>query len=197
MTEDELITSLTRLRRRILKPRVVVSWPQKLPPVATEEQIARAEARFGFPIPRLLRRIYREVANGGFGPGYGLIGIEDGNARKSGLDVVGIYESQLHADTEDPGWEWPLKLVPLFDWGGFVFSAGGFGNDDVPITEFDPTLRLPRDPMEKALRAQAPSLSQFLERWIRGENVCLPRRAFSVEDLKALAALDVDDDLSP
>ncbi len=194
MNEDELIASLRRLRRAILKPRVVVSWKQKLPPVATEEQVARAEARLGFPLPRLLRRLYREVANGGFGPGYGLLGIEDSQMRKSGLDVVTMYESRLHRDPEDPGWRWPAKLVPLFDWGGIVLSSGDFSNDNVPITEFDPTLRNPGDPMEKAFRAQSPSLSQFLERWIRGEDVCLSRRAFSVEDLRALAALDVDDE---
>lgn len=194
MNEDELISALQRLRRRIFRPRVIVSWRQNLPLTADEAKIARAEERFGFRLPRLLRRIYLEVANGGFGPGYGLLGIEDGTTRKSGLDVVDVYQSHLHADPEDPSWKWPDKLVPLFDWGGFVFSAGDFSNEETPILEFDPTLRRLGDPMHKALRRQAEALHVFLERWIRGENVALQRRAFTVDDLKALAALDVNDE---
>src|SRR5689334_1918050 len=40
-----------------------------LPPPASEAALEAAEARLGTPLPAALRRVYGEVANGGFGPG--------------------------------------------------------------------------------------------------------------------------------
>ena len=44
------------------------------PPAA----VAEAEELAGRSLPSLLRRLYLEVGNGGFGPGYGLLGLRDG-----------------------------------------------------------------------------------------------------------------------
>jgi hypothetical protein len=43
-------------------------------PPTTAAQVDTAEEALGFAIPPILRRLYTEVANGGFGPGYGLVG---------------------------------------------------------------------------------------------------------------------------
>jgi hypothetical protein len=45
---------------------------------ATPATVAEAEELAGRPLPPLLRRLYLEVGNGGFGPGYGLLGLRDG-----------------------------------------------------------------------------------------------------------------------
>lgn len=47
-------------------------------PPATEEQLRQAEDESGFPYPPLLRTLYLTIANGGFGPGYGLKGVAGG-----------------------------------------------------------------------------------------------------------------------
>lgn len=47
-------------------------------PPASEEQLQEAEARIGFSLPPLLRAMYANVANGGFGPGLGLYGVLNG-----------------------------------------------------------------------------------------------------------------------
>src|SRR6266446_3071138 len=47
-------------------------------PPATEAQVQRTEALLGFLLPPLLRSLYRELANGGFGPGGGLRGAVEG-----------------------------------------------------------------------------------------------------------------------
>src|SRR5215471_697705 len=44
-----------------------ITW-KPAPPV-TEAELLEAEAKLGFPLPPLLRRFYREVSNGWFGPG--------------------------------------------------------------------------------------------------------------------------------
>jgi hypothetical protein len=41
---------------------------------ATEEQLRKTEEFMGFAHPPLLRALYMQVANGGFGPGTGLLG---------------------------------------------------------------------------------------------------------------------------
>ena len=52
-----------------------------LPAPATPEQLSEAERRLGVELPPLLRRLYLEVANGGFGPGSGLVGVVGGERR--------------------------------------------------------------------------------------------------------------------
>lgn len=97
MSEDQLIADL--------RARVAGS-------PATETEIQSAEICLGFSLPPLLRRVYSEVADGGFGPGYGIY-------RVSPEPVAGLgQESILHAYnvlTRDP--HWPAKILPLCDWG--------------------------------------------------------------------------------
>ena len=47
--------------------------------VASANEVRLAEEHLGFAIPELLKSIYLNVANGGFGPGYGLIGVAGGH----------------------------------------------------------------------------------------------------------------------
>lgn len=47
-------------------------------PPATAEQIRVTERNLGFALPHMLRDLYLRVANGGFGPGTGLRGVEGG-----------------------------------------------------------------------------------------------------------------------
>ena len=63
---------------------------------ATEEELAAAEKQLGYPLPSLLRALYANVANGGFGPGYGLEGIR--------------------------GYVRPDRLIALCHWGCGIFS---------------------------------------------------------------------------
>lgn len=47
-------------------------------PPATEKQLQETEEVLEFPLPPLLRAIYAHVANGGFGPAYGITGASGG-----------------------------------------------------------------------------------------------------------------------
>lgn len=50
-------------------------------PPASEEILQRTETQLGFALPPLLRALYAQVANGGFGPVLGIRGILDGYGR--------------------------------------------------------------------------------------------------------------------
>lgn len=65
----------------------------RLPPPpgpASPEAIEEAETLVGAPMPKLLRDLYL-VANGGFGPGYGLLGLRDGftdDTQRNAVDIL-------------------------------------------------------------------------------------------------------------
>ncbi len=61
------------------------SEPEFAFPPATEEQLHETEQILGFPLPPLLRLLYTRIANGGFGPGYGIIGAIDGFPLEDGM----------------------------------------------------------------------------------------------------------------
>ena len=102
---------------------------------ATERQLRDAERRLHFPLPPLLQALYERLANGGFGPGYGLRGVIGGYApgetildryrAKTGRQVQLIeladfqtdWESDAQALCEFPWTQWPRQLVPICNWG--------------------------------------------------------------------------------
>jgi SMI1 / KNR4 family (SUKH-1) len=78
--------------------------PEALPAPASVEALDAAEARLGTPLSDPLRRLYAEIANGGFGPAGGLLSIER------------AVEAWLEA-TREPflpkGYPWPVELLPV------------------------------------------------------------------------------------
>lgn len=78
----------------------------ELPAIASPAAIADLEAELAAPLPAVLRRAYLEVANGGFGPGGGLMALEASMRR---------YR-ELRVSPQGPRHEpWLEKLLPLVD----------------------------------------------------------------------------------
>lgn len=75
----------------------------ELPSPAPEAALDAAEARLGFPLPAQLRRVYSEVANGGFGPGGGLLSVER---------TVAAYV-EMTSNPWGPDQVWPAELLPI------------------------------------------------------------------------------------
>lgn len=87
-------------------------------PTATPEAIIEAENVIGYPLPRLLRRLYLEAGNGGFGPRTGILGVRGGVPVDDWENLV-----QLHlANQADPDPLWPPWLIGIFDWGCAIWS---------------------------------------------------------------------------
>src|SRR4051812_8344796 len=87
------------------------------PPV-TPEALAAAEAKLGFPLPPLLRALYTQVGDGGYGPGRGLDHL-DGD--EWSLVATAERTCVAAAAAGDP-W-WPPKLVEFIHWGCLYSSA--------------------------------------------------------------------------
>ncbi len=138
----ELIDALRSLAddpRRFIDAREFVNFRRF--PCATREQITRAEDRVGFPLPDALRAVYLEVANGGFGPGYGLVGVDGGATHDGGDTLEDLYEHFSQPDPEGDDWEWPERALPICCWGCQVYSCVMPDGSVIDLDE----LRLARD----------------------------------------------------
>jgi hypothetical protein len=73
-----------RVRTRIQDPSLTTSMDAFTPrrrglfPPTTMAVVDAAETKMGLGFPPLLRELYTHVGNGGFGPGYGIFGLEGG-----------------------------------------------------------------------------------------------------------------------
>ncbi len=119
MDEDDLIV---RIRELAASSPSYNASPAKSPamgPISpvTLGSLRHAEQQLGFALPRLLQRLYLEVGNGGFGPGFGLLGISGGFPD----DVQGLTLPELYLANRE--FHWPEKLVPICDWGCTMGSA--------------------------------------------------------------------------
>jgi hypothetical protein len=134
------------------------------PPVSPEE-LEMAERILGFSLPPLLREVYLQVGNGGFGPGYGFLRLSRSNPSDPYEEsLVSIYQSFLVDDPECPQWKWPVKLVPVCNWGCALRSCVDCTTELAPVLRLDPELLAVGD--TAALRPEAPSLYNWLKAWV-------------------------------
>ena len=129
-----------------------------LPPPASVAALDAAEARLGTPLPATLRRLYGEVANGGFGPGGGLLSIED---------AVKAYAEMSREPYLPKGYPWPAGLLPIVD------SEPGYDCVELPtgrVVGWDPedlSERSGEGAWKKSFSELAPSLEAWLGDWVR------------------------------
>jgi SMI1/KNR4 family protein SUKH-1 len=130
-----------------------------LPPPASPDDVARAETALGFALPGFLRRVYLEVADGGFGPGTGLLGV----------GAAGAAYARMRTGDELPrGRSWPERLLPVLerDPGFYCVDCS---SEAGRVVDWDPE-ELAEFSGEKAFAksfsAEAPSIEAWLEAWV-------------------------------
>jgi hypothetical protein len=168
---------LQRLRERIAevasaRPRQAGLTPR--PPISGVA-LAAAEQAIGFRLPELVRALYLDVGNGGFGPAHGLVGVlERPNADGDTLQTC--YARLLGLQTENSVWRWPTRLLPLADYGCGMWSCVDCETTDLAMILWDPNnldANLRRDEARlnwgNAFWDQGGSLRSWLERWLAGE----------------------------
>jgi hypothetical protein len=129
----------------------------ELPPPADLDALDRAERELGFALPPTLRRLYAEVANGGFGPGSGLLPIEG---------VVDAYR-ELGAATPI-GRVWPERLLPIVHHDPWYDSVDA-GSATERIVTWDPEElheRSSEADWQRSFSEVAPSLEAWLSEWV-------------------------------
>jgi hypothetical protein len=102
---DELIK---KIKNRASNPGTIHDMAMGLSPAprigekVNPEDVERIENDLGFSLPVLLKRIFVEIGDGGFGPGYGLYGLKT---------AVEIYLKSVSSDETKKG------KFPICTWG--------------------------------------------------------------------------------
>jgi hypothetical protein len=164
---------ITRIKERAADPLRAVdaaTWVCPMPtvaPPATHAEVDAAEAALGFAIPPLLRRLYAEVGNGGFGPGYGLEGVPRIPPVPDRADVVALYEMYNSGPPpDDPGHVWPRGWVPLISGGCLSMECVNFLEPPYRVRRYDGNAGKWGRPIDEWFEPVAVSLEARLESWL-------------------------------
>ncbi|MFM9578131.1 SMI1/KNR4 family protein [Streptomyces caniscabiei] len=142
MDEDEVV-------RRVRE----VAESESLPDPAVAATVAEAERQIGFEIPPLLKRLYLEAANGGFGPGDGVLGVPGGEWNGDWSDIVHIHK----AIQEDPDENFPSCYIWLYEWGCGIWSLIDCRSPSGFMWAWDPN-----DGVDKALFAVGMDFKEWM-----------------------------------
>ena len=139
-------------------------------PAASAAEVAEFERRVGRPLPAVWQRVYTEIGDGGFGPGYGFLSLVTGAARTDeGNSAAGFVELLREGeDPDDPDFKWPDGLVPICHWGCAIYSCLDLRSAEVPIVRFDPNGHGPDDGWDGAWWQEAASSEAWLRAWAEG-----------------------------
>jgi hypothetical protein len=138
-----------------------------------------AENALGFYLPSLLKRIYHEVGEGGFGPGYGLFRLNASRVVWNGADAINAIvpcyrEERPIIQDGDADWVreennaeiWPEGIVKICDWGCNMYSC--LDCFDTPRYRI---LRIDYNRCHSEFRVESLSLLQWLEDWVDGQSL--------------------------
>jgi hypothetical protein len=146
--------------------------PRKPSPPVAAKALQAAERAIGFRLPELLRAIYLEVGNGGFGPEYGIVGTK-GGAKLDRCTLEACYQKMLKLENENPVWRWPQHLLPVANYGCGMWSCVDCAYQKLPMLLWDPNiLDADLDGADARLNwsnsfwDQGLSLKTWLERWL-------------------------------
>jgi hypothetical protein len=123
----------------------------------------------GCSLPPAITHIYSAVANGGFGPGYGLVGIGGGRPGFSDWRGQRHCEDEYDVLRQDAGIIWPAHLLPLCDWGCAIYQCVDVSQPDAPIfTAFGEALY---DDPPHAVMSASWTFVGWLRAWADGEDL--------------------------
>jgi hypothetical protein len=162
---------------------------ERLPPLAraSADQVSEAEVIVGQELPVLLRRLYLEVGNGGFGPGYGVLGLGGGHRDDTGMTAIDLCR-QAHG-SRSSAWSFlPTGLLPLCHWGCAIYSFVDCSHPGGRMWAWDPN---PGPVGREALFDQAISLADWLGRWVACQ-LCQPTLVHDAETGRWRAASDAE-----
>lgn len=149
----------------------VVGRPFSPKPPCQLSAIETAQTELGFSLPKLLTDIYTTVANGGFGPGYGVMGVNGGFTDDQGQSVVDAYRIYSEKDPEDPSWIWPRAWLPICHWGCVVYSVVDCSSNSLPVYFMDIGVKEADDSMDSIIHLHKSSFEEWLSHWIEGRDL--------------------------
>jgi hypothetical protein len=145
--------------------------PPKVHPVAFPSQVDNAERALGFKLPEILKALYLRVGNGGYGPGYGFVGLPGGATDDTGKNLVDLYTTYTAADPDDPHWHWPVRLLPVAHLGCAMYACLDCSAPESPVVWFEPNPHVDGESWTDSFIPMAPSVSEWLRAWLAGRDL--------------------------
>lgn len=136
-----------------------------------EMALSQSEKSLGCRLPPLLRRMYCEVANGGFGESYGLIGLVGGARDDTNRDVQQLFRDFRKPDRNDPKWSWPDGLLPMFHLGCAMYLCIDCLSSNGRIWLFEPNIHEDGRSWKSSFIPFSPSLRKMMDDWIDGRDL--------------------------
>lgn len=138
----------------------------RLPPLtpASPEAVQEAEGLLGHRLPVLLRRLYLEVGNGGFGPGYGILGVGGGHGDDYRHTAVDLYR-RARSRAGSAWGSMPAGLLAVCYWGCAIYSFVDCADPQARMWAWDPN-PAPPDDIGRALFSQSITFGEWLARWV-------------------------------
>jgi hypothetical protein len=140
-------------------------------PPCDSRTITSAESELHFRLPDTLRAIYESVANGGFGPGYGVMGLAGGFTDDLGNTVVSLYKAYCEPDPDDPSWSWREGHLPFCHWGCGVYSVVECLTPGNPVLFVDPSARDEGATIDSVTRPHKASFDDWIRDWLSGKDL--------------------------
>jgi len=165
MNDEEIL--ILRLIERSRTPDQATDMPfgffKFYPPVSSDE-LEYAEQRLGFHLPHLLRKMYLQVGNGGFGPGYGFLALNKNGSPNYHMNLVDWY-----LECTNPSHEsfWPRDYIVVIDWGDGITSAVKWTDPDSPVYRCNGD-QYEEGSFEQVMKLESPSLKTWLQDWLNG-----------------------------
>lgn len=136
----------------------------KVPPPVSLDELELAEQKLGFQLPSLLRALYLQIGNGGFGPGYGLISLNDMGAKNYHINLVDGYLLGINFVQADYP-SWPRQFITVCNWGDNITSMVNWTTPLSPVYRFNGD-KYDTGPFESAIKLESLSLQTWLEDWL-------------------------------
>lgn len=176
---DEIMRAV---RKRLATPekRTDEEVAKSLNSRATVKEIEVAEQILDLKFVPLLKRLFVEVANGGFGPGYGLLGVAINDVSENSQSLVNLYEGQSSAEWKARFPHWPIQMVRIAYMGCDVYAVADFSSPECDVFHFDGALEGVELEAEadlyfrNCLIPYKMTLGEWLYRWAKGEDVQFP-----------------------
>lgn len=135
-------------------------------PALTLEEVEIAESDLGFTLPPLIRALYLHVADGGYGPGWGILPL---NIDERPSIVAHDHWFRRSWKTGRPPKGWPDPFIRLCEWGCNIYSGVDCSQAACPVLRFDPH-RAGRKGVD-LLVTECGSLAEWLAAWLDGEQL--------------------------